>query len=58
MVKNKSKITIRGNEKSGYVLKIVSGNFEDDIQITHEELHELYCLLERKFGEFIGFKIK
>lgn len=57
-LKEKSKILLRGNPKADYVLTIVNGDWSDDIQITHEELHELYCLLERKFGEFQGFRIK
>lgn len=54
----KSKLSLKGNEKSGYVLSIIDGSFSDDIQITHSELHELYYILERKFGEFKGYKIK
>jgi len=54
----KSKLSLKGNPKSNYVLSIQEGDWSDDIQITHEELHELYCLLERKFGEFTGYDIK
>lgn len=56
--KKEQRISLKGSEKAGYVLRIVSGVWSDDIQITHEELRELYIILERKFGEFIGYKIK
>ncbi len=49
----KSSLSLKGNKKSNYVIKITEGDWSDDLQIKEEELYELYCLLERKFGEFI-----
>lgn len=48
-------INLKGNKKSGYVLTIKDKDWKDDIQITDDELYELYKILENKFGEFAGY---
>lgn len=51
-------VKLKGNEKNDYIIIVQDGKSYFDLPITHEELYELYCILENKFGEFIGYKIK
>lgn len=45
----KSKVTIKGAQKDGYVILIEDKQGSWDIAITHEELQALYRLLKKKF---------
>lgn len=56
--KKEQGISLKGNDKNDYLIVIQDGNLYFDLPVKKEELYELYCLLERKFGEFIGYKIK
>lgn len=51
-------ISLKGNDKNDYLIVIQDGNLYFDLPVKKEELYELYCLLERRFGEFQGFGIK
>ncbi len=53
-----SKLSLKGNQMAGYILKVQNGDWQGDLQITEDELKQLYYLLERKYGEFLGYKIK
>lgn len=56
-LKGKS-VLLKGDKVKGYILVQDDGVCYQDMALTEEELRELYIILERKFGEFIGYKIK
>lgn len=57
-MKEKLGIKLKGSDKAGYILTQDDGVCYQDMALTPEELKKLYIILERKFGEFIGYKIK
>lgn len=43
-----SQVKLKGSKKDGWTISVKAGRYEDDIQLSHEEIQKLQTLLNKK----------